>query len=268
MTEASAAERPVTLVFLHHFGGSARSWDGVVGRLRAECDCVAPDLRGFGAASEMAGPYPVARYADDVADLVERLDLGSYVLVGHSMGGKIALAFAARRPAGLASLVLLAPSPPSPEPMSEADRAAALAGHGDREVAVATIAKCTARPLPRDLVTRTADDMLRSSRAAWAAWLEHGSREDLSADIDGLTLPTLVVSGVEDRIIPPHLQRAKTLPRLTDGYLITVTRTGHLLPLEAEEAVTDLIRNVCFDRSKRHGNGLYSPSDRDDEKGS
>ncbi len=242
--------RPLTRVCLHHFGGSARTWDPVIDRLRAELDCIAPDLRGFGTAHAFAGPYTVDRYADDVAHLVNRLAVERFVLVGHSMGGKIALALAARRPAGLVSLVLLAPSPPTPEPMSEEERSATLAGHGDRAVAMATLAKITARPLPPALADRTTDDM-RSSRAAWAAWLEHGSREDITAAVDGLGVPTLVVSGVEDKAILPDVQAAETLPRLRNGRLVTVTGIGHLLPLEAPDAVADLIRGVC--------RGVHSP---------
>jgi pimeloyl-ACP methyl ester carboxylesterase len=239
------AEPPVPIVFLHHFGGSARTWDGVIGHLRAEHRCAAPDLAGFGAAHEAPGPFTVARYADDLANLVERLGSEPYVVVGHSMGGKVALAFGARRPAGLAALVLLAPSPPTPEPMTDEDRAATLAGHGDRNVALATLAKITARPLSATMAERTVDDMLRSSPEAWAAWLESGSREDISAEVDGLPAPTLVAVGDEDSIMPADVQRTETLPRLRIGRLVTVTGAGHLLPLEADRAVADLIRGVC-----------------------
>jgi pimeloyl-ACP methyl ester carboxylesterase len=180
------AEPPVPIVFLHHFGGSARTWDGVIGHLRAEHRCVAPDLAGFGAAHEAPGPFTAARYADDLAKLLDGIGSERYVIVGHSMGGKIALAFAARRPAGLAGLVLLAPSPPTPEPMTHEDRAATLAGHGDRDAALATLAKITARALSATMAERTVDDMLRSSPEAWAAWLESGSREDIAAEVDGL----------------------------------------------------------------------------------
>jgi len=110
---------------------------------------------------------------------------------------------------------------------------------------MATLAKITARPLPPALAALTADDMLRSSPAAWAAWLEHGSREDITAAVDGLGTTTLVVTGVEDRVISPDVQASETLPRLRNGRLVTVTGTGHLLPLEAPEAMADLIRGVC-----------------------
>lgn len=249
---------PPTLVFLHHFGGSARTWDGVVGRLRAEYDCVAPDLRGFGTASGQGGPFSVAQYADDAADLARRLGLERYVLVGHSMGGKIALAWAARRPMGLVSLVLLAPSPPNPEPMSEEDRAEMLAGYGDRQAALATIAKITARQLQRGVAERTADDMLRSSKAAWTAWLEVGSREDISAKVEGVATPVLVAAGEEDRAIPADVQITETVPRLRDARLVTLPETGHLLPLEAEAVVADLIRReatAASGTSRTHGGG-------------
>lgn len=241
----SGSEPPITVLCLHHFGGSSRTWDGVLGRLRPEYECITPDLRGFGDASETAGPYTVGQYADDVIGLVERRNLERFVLVGHSMGGKIATVVAARRPAGLATLILLAPSPPTPEPMTEKDRAETLAGYGNRHAALATISKITACPLPTDISERTADDMLRSSKTAWAAWLERGSREDVSADVEGLITPTLVLSGAEDRVIPLQVQRIETLPRFPHSLLVPVLGAGHLLPLEAGRVVADCIRSAC-----------------------
>ena len=243
MSAAQDAGPSTTIVFLHHFGGSARSWDHVIGRLRADYGCVAPDLRGFGDASQAGGPYSIARYADDVADLLARLDLERCVLVAHSMGGKIALAFAAQRPPGLVGLVLLAPSPPTPEPMSDTDRARMLAAHGDREAALAIITRITARPLSAALIACTADDMLRSSGQAWAAWLEHGSREDLFLADETLSLPALVVSGTLDNTIPTGVIAREVMPRLGLASLVTVAGSGHLLPVEAAGETSELIRS-------------------------
>lgn len=100
-----------TLVFLHYFGGSTRAWTEVVEQLADDYHCVAPDLRGFGASDASPENFAVKDYADDVADLISTLEIGNSALVGHSMGGKIALALAARNPKGLQSLILLAPSP-------------------------------------------------------------------------------------------------------------------------------------------------------------
>ena len=109
-------------MFLHHFGGSSRAWSEVINQLGDDYHCVAPDLRGFGDSDAPAANYSIKDYADDVAGLVEVLKLKRYVLIGHSMGGKIALYYAAQKPSGLELLVLLAPSPPVPEPMDEAER--------------------------------------------------------------------------------------------------------------------------------------------------
>src|SRR3954469_3094878 len=95
-----------TLVFLHYFAGSSRAWAPVIDRLADDHRCIAPDLRGFGTADAPATGYAVNDYANDVAALIGALDIGRHVLVGHSMGGKIALALAARRPPGLEALVL------------------------------------------------------------------------------------------------------------------------------------------------------------------
>ncbi|MBA3659529.1 MAG: alpha/beta hydrolase, partial [Gemmatimonadales bacterium] len=116
-------QRGPALVFLHYFGGSSREWAGVMDQLDGEHRCIAPDLRGFGQSGAPETGYTVRDYADDVAALVERFELTRFHLVGHSMGGKVALAFAARRPPGLEGVVLLAPSPPTPEPIGAAERA-------------------------------------------------------------------------------------------------------------------------------------------------
>jgi pimeloyl-ACP methyl ester carboxylesterase len=112
-----------SLVFLHYFGGSSQAWTEVIEKLARDFHCVAPDLRGFGASDEPAENLALEDYADDVECLISTLALENFVLIGHSMGGKIALAFAARNPKNLRSLILLAPSPPTPEPIKDETRA-------------------------------------------------------------------------------------------------------------------------------------------------
>src|SRR5476649_734535 len=102
------------IVFLHYWGGSSRTWDDVIAALPAEYRTIAPDLRGWGDSDAPATGYALADFANDAQQMIDALDLQQYVLVGHSMGGKIAQLLASRRPRGLAGLVLVAPSPPVP----------------------------------------------------------------------------------------------------------------------------------------------------------
>jgi len=102
-------------------------------RLATTRSCIAVDLPGFGRSAPLA-TYTLDTMADAVEALVCSLGLNEYLLAGHSMSGKIAAVIAARRPPALRGLVLVAPSPPTPEPMDEAKRNRALNSHGSRRV--------------------------------------------------------------------------------------------------------------------------------------
>ena len=227
----------MTTLALHYWAGSGREYEPL--RARLPGPLLAPDLPGFGAQPVPLGfDYSVAAYADWVAAYLAEQQLADFTLIGHSMGGKIALALAARRPAGLARLVLLSPSPPTPEPIAEADRRASLRAYGQPAEAEKTCRHITARPLAADQHRQVVADNLRTTRAAWNAWLLRGAREDISAQLPRLTVPCHLLVGAADRAITPATQRQQTLPLLPAGTPLTVVPgTGHLLPLEAPAAV-------------------------------
>lgn len=232
----------MTLVFLHYFGGSGRSWAPVIECLEDDFRCIAPDARGFGDSDAAPSDWSVQNAADDVCALIDALPLQNYALVGHSMGGKIALEIATRRLAGLRSCVLLAPSPPSPEPIPDAERARLLSTHGTRKAALETLAKITARPLPAPLLEQAVSDNLRSSSGAWRAWLECGSREDITARMKRIEVPVLVVGGACDKGMTSALLQREVVARVATSHFCDVHGVAHLLPFEAHATVADLIR--------------------------
>ena len=253
-----------TLIFLHYFGGSSRAWTKVVAELAADYHCVAPDLRGFGASDAPAENYAVNDYADDAADLIRALEIKNYVLIGHSMGGKIALALAARNPKGLQSLILLAPSPPTPEPVLEETRAELLASHGNRRVAAEMVSIAVNAELSDEVFERTVNDNLRTSEAAWKSWLIGGSREDVSSEVERINVPVFVVAGEKDEAMTPKLLEREVVRRIEGAHLVVVPEVKHLLPLEVPSIVASLIREHCesfqdsveksFDKDKRTKN--------------
>jgi len=240
------------LVFLHHFGGSGRTWNEVIaglagsGELDTDFRCFAPDLRGFGDTYAPATGYTLDDYADDVLALIANLNLDRYGLVGHSMGGKIALAVAARRPVGLQALLLVAPSPPTPEPMDDADRQRVLNGYGERGTALETINKITFRSLASPVLEQTIQDNVRSSHVAWQAWLEHGSREDIAARMAQIDTRTVVLGGQYDPVIPPQLCWQEIIARLPHHppRFQMVRDVGHLIPLEAPQAIVNMLHGM------------------------
>ena len=235
--ERGPADGP-TLVLLHHFGGSGQQWLPVISRLESRFRCVAPDLRGFGRSRPGARPT-VEAMADDLAVLTGRLP--RFTLVGHSMGGKVALEFAARRPAGLERLVLVAPSPPTPEPIADTERARLLASYGSRTEALRTNRRIVARPLDESRLESLVADNLRASRQAWFGWLEVGSRQDLSLRAALVSVPVLVLAGERDPVLPPALLEREVVGRLEGARFVVAPGAGHLLPLEAPDAVCGAI---------------------------
>ena len=235
---------PLTLIFLHYFGGSALEWQTVMDTLSNQYRCVAVDMRGFGDSEATPVGYSVDDMADDIDDLLRVLNIQNFALIGHSMTSKIALALAARQPPGLQRLILLSPSPPVPEPISDDDRQALLAAYGQRSSAEETFKKITVAPLSNAAKEQIITDNLRSSKSAWDAWLTEGSLEDISDRMSAINVPVYIVVGSEDKNLSPDVHRRLVLPFLKNATLEIINGAGHLLPWEKPDEVARFIDKV------------------------
>lgn len=232
----------MTLILLHFFGSSHREYGPVIDILSGQYRCLAPDLRGFGdnlASAET--DFSVDAMTNDVLTLIQGQVSEPFVVVGHSMSGKVALNLASRQPSGLLGLVLLAPSPPSPEPIDDVERERLLTTHGQPAAAEETMRKITTAPISEAYQEIIVSDDLRASPAAWAAWLERGSREDISDRMARVQTPIQIVLGSEDRHINAELMQQTILNQLPKTQLITVSDAAHVLPLEKPVEVARII---------------------------
>ena len=229
------------LIFLHYFGGGPRSWDGVAAHFSGNT-IQTPDLREVG---RLPAGYSVERAATDVMKLVGQQD-EPFVLVGHSMGGKIAIEIAARQPEKLRGCVLIAPSPPSPEPMSAADRANMLDGHGTREAAERIVKGAAGSELePEVWETAVAANLAYSDRD-WTNWIEIGTREDISTVLPGVKIPILVIAGEWDKGMPADFLRAEIVEKIDGAQLEEIAGAGHLMPQQKPDEIARLIRNFTM----------------------
>lgn len=87
---------PSTLMCLHGVTASAVSFQALADRLADRFTVVAPDLRGRGRSNDLPGPYGMAAHAADVVATLDRLGASSAALLGHSMGGYVAVQTAVR----------------------------------------------------------------------------------------------------------------------------------------------------------------------------
>jgi len=232
------------LVFLHYWGGSSRTWDDVRAALPSHYRSVAHDHRGWGDSQAPASDYALDDFVDDALAVISALNLSRYVLIGHSMGGKIAQLFASRRPAGLLGLVLVAPAPPGPLRLPTEARAAMEAAYESREsVEMAMDHMLTAKPLSPKHREQVIEDSLRGAPQAKAAWPRSTSREDITAEVAAIEVPTLVIAGELDRVDPIETLRAEVLSRIPCSSLQELTGTGHLSPLESAVEVAEAIQS-------------------------
>src|SRR3954447_25417345 len=115
------------LLLLHGIGNSAQTWAGVIEKLAAQHTVLAPDLLGHGSSDKPRGDYSIAGYANGMRDLLSVLGLDPVTVVGHSLGGGIALQFAYQFPERCARLVLVGSGGLGPE-LSAGLRLATLPG--------------------------------------------------------------------------------------------------------------------------------------------
>ena len=236
----------LSLVFLHYYGGSSRTWKHVTSILAPNFRTIAIDHRGWGESDKPDSFYGLADLAADAQGVIAALKLRRYVLIGHSMGGKVALFMASRQPAGLAGLVLVAPSPPSPMVMPAQDREMLAGAYASRESVEAAIDfVLTAKRLSAEDRAQVIEDSLRGAPQAKAAWPRVTSLEDIAAQVGDISVPTLVIAGALDRVDPPIRLQAELLVRIPQAVMHVLPETGHLSMLESPDAVAAQIAAFC-----------------------
>lgn len=226
------------LIFLHYFGGGPRSWDDVIAQFDID-STQTPDLREVG---RLPDGYSVEQAATDAMNLVGAQG-EPFVLVGHSMGGKIAIAIAARAPENLRGCVLIAPSPPSPEPMSDDERANMLRGHGTREAAQRIVAGAAGSELLPEMQQIAIEANLAYWQRDWENWIQIGTREDISAATSQVKVPVLVIAGELDENMSAEFLRGAIVEKIAGTRLEEIKGAGHLMPQEKPAEVARLVHD-------------------------
>jgi pimeloyl-ACP methyl ester carboxylesterase len=207
---------------------------------------LALDLRGFGASDRGEGMLTMGDYADDVAALLDTLGHQRAVVVGLSMGGYVALAFAERHRERLAGLVLMdtKASPDDEAGRKGRDEAIATVTTDGTSKPVATMMeKLFASDTPAELRERVLAMMQRATPSAMIAALgamrDRPDRRALLPQLSGI--PALVVVGKEDRLTPPDVNRemAEAIP---GADFVLVEGAGHLPPMERPATVNEALQ--------------------------
>ncbi|MES1165991.1 MAG: alpha/beta fold hydrolase [Verrucomicrobiota bacterium] len=223
------------LVLLHPFPFSRGIWSGVGDALATHHRVIAVDAPGFGASPLPDGGVSIAAQADDVAALLDDLGIARAAILGMSMGGYTALAFAVQHPDRTAALILCDTRADADPPAMRAARDGAITRIRDLGVdaylpgSIPRLLRPDAPPaLWAHLLARA--EARASSLIAGIEALR--DRPDRSSQLAAFRCPTLVVRGAGDQVTPLEVMQALT-EGIAGARLVTLPGAGHLSHVEA-----------------------------------
>jgi 3-oxoadipate enol-lactonase len=234
----------IPLILLHGFPLDHSIWYPVVEQLKDRARLILPDLRGHGKSPAVGDSFSMRMMADDVARLMDDLKINKAILVGHSMGGYISFAFAAAFPGRLSGLGLVATQSVGDTLERRQTRYKTIEDvrkHGLAPFAKEMTQKLTNHP---DLSSQVERMILASSPQGVIGALKGiAERADSTEILSAISVPSVVISGKEDVIIP--LQRAEMMAQmLGHAWLIEIPHAGHLPMLEAPQETADALHQL------------------------
>lgn len=238
---------PVAL-FIHGFPFDATMWREVMDDLGGLRRCIAVDLRGFGATGRSTRPVlTMEDHADDLAVFLDKASVVAGVdLVGMSMGGYVALAFAQRHPDQLRSLALLdtKATADSEEARAGRDVAASLAvREGRTAFATGLIDALLAEQAPTWMRARVRTMIESTPTETVVAALEGmKQRPDRTQVLAHARVPMSVLVGEHDRLA--SVEEAQQMADAGHGALTVVPGAGHLTPIEQPGVVVTALRTL------------------------
>lgn len=236
VVEDTGADEPA-LVFLHYWGSSARTWAPVAACLPALVRKVLVNQRGWGGSVATDARYDLDSMAADVRAIIAHLGLRRVILVGHSMGGKVAQILAGAKHPGICGLVLVAPAPPTPMPMPEEVRRAMLRFYGSIEGVGRALDVLAGPNLTVEDRRTVVADTLSGAPGAKCEWTERGMIAELGIRPGDIGISVTLLVGSRDKVERSDQLRVIFGALVPQAHFVELPDVGHLAPLEAPAAV-------------------------------
>lgn len=226
------------LLLLHSLGTSSDIWDGMISQLSSAFRVIRPDMRGHGLSDVSKGPYSIDQLANDAFSILKALSVQKAYIGGVSIGGLIAQKMALLEPERVLRLFLIDTASVFPSSASWLERAHDVRLHGLKRMADDVLNRWITTP---GLKTPEAKGLrqifLRTDPEGYASACEALSSCDLTQELHGITVPTLVIVGEQDTATPVSVAR-KLRESLPDGQLKIVPQASHIPTMEQPKAIT------------------------------
>ena len=236
---AESGEGPA-LLFLHGAGGA--NWSPMLTKLAEHFRVLAPEHPGFGRQSLPDWMMSMGDLAFFYLDVIKALGIDRLHLAGHSLGGWLASEISIRNTTGLASLSLLAPAGVAVEEAPYDDiflwspEEGARRQFYDQKLAEARIAA-----LPNADMDVVLQNKAAAARLAWNPRLHN---PQLHLWLHRIDLPTQLIWGVEDQVVPPACHRV-LMAEIPGAKLHLLPQSGHSLHTERPAEVARLITSFA-----------------------
>ncbi|MEH2492776.1 alpha/beta fold hydrolase [Bradyrhizobium sp. AZCC 2230] len=237
---AGASDRR-RVALVHSLALDGEFWRPVADILSNQAAVLMIDCRGHGASDKPSGPYSVEQFADDLADVLDGIGWPSAVIGGASMGGSVAIAFAARNAAKTAALGLFDTTAwyGANAPKQWEERAAR--GVADGMASLVEFQKTrwfgdAFRAQNADVIDRTVATFVKTDPKAYAETCRMMGAFDLRLKLGALRMPTRIAVGEQDYATP--IKMAEELHAGIAGSELNIISGGrHLTPLEFPERI-------------------------------
>jgi 3-oxoadipate enol-lactonase/4-carboxymuconolactone decarboxylase len=237
--ELDGPERAPLVVFSNSLGATARMWDGVVARLSNRFRCLRYDTRGHGRSGSSDAEISIDDLAADLKGLLDAVGAARAHVVGLSLGGMTAQAFALNNPGAVASLTLIATAAHLPTRDFWNQRAALVRREGMASVVDILVPRWFTEPFRAQAtaaVEQTRSDLLASEPRGYARCCEAIGAMDLRPRISGIAAPTLAIAGAQDPVTTPAM--LEEIRALIPGAELTVLPgAAHLVSVERPDAL-------------------------------
>jgi pimeloyl-ACP methyl ester carboxylesterase len=232
-----------TLVLIHPFPFSKEIWNRVASSLASHARILRFDLRGCGQSSAPPGPYLMETLAGDLADILNARSIDQAVIVGNSIGVIVALAFYRMFAERVLGMALICGRAKADDPQTARARgvlADAIEREGTDPLVEAYLPRIFSPSVYQnrpDLVADARERIERNTPQGAAALLRGMAlRLDASDLLDDIDVPTRVIAGRQDSLVPA--EELRNLSQNIRGSRFDLLECGHLPPLEAPEALT------------------------------
>lgn len=245
--DVHGAAHPKAVVLLHSLALDRSVWRRIIEPLAKQRAVIAVDLRGHGASPKSAA-FSIEDMADDVATTLAALDRRSATVVGMSMGGCVAQAFAVRHPDQVDGLGLIDTTAwyGAEAPRAWQERATKARQSGLRSLSQFQLTRwfgddfrAANESLCQELLDVFAANDLDSYAAACTALGAFDARERITS----IATPTVIVVGEDDGATPPS-HAAEIQRRISGAVMHVVPKTRHLTALERPEEVLEHLHGI------------------------